>query len=155
MEKQRTITTRIGRLVISLDKTIRFPRGLIGFEDLREFALVVYKPGTPFHFLQSMESSGMGMLLADPFPFLPDYALKLGAADEKLLKMRSIRDLITLVTVSVPKGKPEDTTLNLVGPICINVHERVGAQIPQVESGFPSKMFLRELGDPQPRSANS
>jgi flagellar assembly factor FliW len=55
MDKQRqTINSRIGPLVVSADKTIRFPRGLIGFESLRDFALVEFKPGTPFHFLQSI-----------------------------------------------------------------------------------------------------
>ena len=54
MDKQ-TINSRIGMLEVDRDRMIRFPRGLIGFEALREFVLVEFKPGTPFHFLQSME----------------------------------------------------------------------------------------------------
>lgn len=156
MDKQRkTITSRIGTLVVAADKTIRFPRGLIGFENLREFALVELKPGSPFRFLQSMENPGMGLMLADPFSFLPAYEIRLAAAEERILKVRSIRDLVILVTVTVPKGNPEGTTLNLTGPICINVQERLGLQSPQVDLTFPSRVFLKDLDSLEQKSANS
>ena len=141
--------------MVSADKTIRFPRGLIGFESLRDFALVEFKPGTPFHFLQSMEIPGMGMMLADPFSFLPDYQIRLAAVEERLLKVKSIRDLVILVSVTVPKGDPQGSTLNLTGPICVNVQERLGLQSPQVELGFPSRVLLRDLGNDDRQSANS
>ena len=156
MDKQRqTINSRIGPMVISSDKTIRFPRGIIGFESLREFALVEFKPGTPFHFLQSLEMPSMGMMLADPFSFLPEYEIRLAAAEERILRVRSIRDLVILVSVTVPKGDPQGSTLNLTGPICVNVQERLGLQSPQVELGFPSRVLLRDLGDGDRRLANS
>ena len=156
MDKQRqTINSRIGQLVISSDKTIRFPRGIIGFESLREFALVEFKPGTPFHFLQSLEMPSMGMMLADPFPFLPNYEIRLAAAEERILRVRSIRDLVILVSVTVPKGDPQGSTLNLTGPICVNVQQRLGLQSPQVELGFPSRVLLRDLGNEDRRLVNS
>lgn len=156
MDKQRqTISSRIGPLVISVDKTIRFPRGLIGFENLRDFALVEFKPGTPFHFLQSLEMPGMGMMLADPFSFLPGYEIRLAAAEERILKVESIRDLVVLVSVTVPKGNPEGTTLNLTGPICVNVLRRIGLQSPQIDMGLPSKILLKDLGPPDRHLANS
>lgn len=156
MDKQKyTINSRIGTLVIDRGKTIRFPRGLIGFESLREFALVEFKPGTPFHFLQSLELPGMGMMLADPFSFLPQYEIHLAAAEERILKVRSIRDLIILVTVTVPKGNPEGTTLNLTGPVCVNVQERLGLQSPQIDLRLPARVLLKDLGEPDRQSANS
>lgn len=149
MDKQRiSINSRIGKLEVDRDRMIRFPRGLIGFEALREFVLVEFKPGTPFHFLQSVEVPGMGMMLADPFPFLPDYEIRLGTAEEKLLKVRSIRDLVILVSVTVPKGDPEGTTLNLTGPVCVNVRERLGLQAPQADLPFPPRVLLQDLGEP-------
>ena len=156
MDKHRqTITSRIGPISVSMDKTVRFPRGLIGFETLREFALVEFKPGSPFHFLQSMEMPGMGMMLADPFSFLPDYEIRLASVEERLLKVKSIRDLVILVTVTVPKGDPEGCTLNLTGPICVNVQERLGLQSPQTDLPYPSRVLLRELGGGDRRLANS
>ena len=156
MDKHRhTVNSRIGPISVSTDKTIRFPRGLIGFESLREFALVEFKPGSPFHFLQSMEMPGMGMMLADPFSFLPGYEIRLAAVEERILKARSVRDLVILVSVTVPKGDPGGSTLNLTGPICVNVKERLGLQSPQTDLSFPARVFLRDLGGGDKRLANS
>lgn len=156
MDKHRqTINSRIGPLEVSADKTIYFPRGLIGFESLRQFVLVEFKPGSPFHFLQSLETPGMGMMLADPFSFLPGYEIRLAAAEERILKVTSIRDLVVLVSVTVPKGDPLASTLNLTGPICVNVHERLGLQSPQVESEFPARVLLRDLGERDKRLVDS
>ena len=156
MDKHRhTINSRIGPISVSVDKTIRFPRGIIGFENLREFALVEFKPGSPFHFLQSMEMPGMGMMLADPFSFLPGYEIRLASVEERILKVKSVRDLVILVSVTVPKGNPEGSTLNLTGPICVNVQERLGLQSPQTDLALPSRILLRELGGADKRLANS
>ncbi len=156
MDKHRqTVNSRIGPISVSVDKTIRFPRGLIGFESLREFALVEFKPGSPFHFLQSMEMPGMGMMLADPFSFLPAYEIRLASVEERILNVKSVRDLVILVSVTVPKGNPEGSTLNLTGPICVNVQERLGLQSPQTDLAFPSRVLLRELGGADKRLANS
>lgn len=155
MDKRYTINTRMGPMTVEPGKTIRFSRGLIGFEYLREFALFDYKPGTPFHFLQSLENLGLGMLLADPFAFLPKYEIRLSAMEERILKVRSIRDLIVLVSVSVPKGNPEETTLNLTGPICVNAVERLGLQAPQVDLPFPGRILLRELGTKEQQSVSA
>lgn len=156
MDKHRqTINTRIGPMAVSLDKTIRFPRGLIGFESLREFALVEFKPGSPFHFLQSMEMPGMGMMLADPFSFLPGYEIRLASVEERILRIRSVSDLFILVSVTVPKGDPEGCTLNLTGPICVNVQERLGLQSPQTDLPYPSRVLLRDLGGGDRRLGNS
>lgn len=142
-------------MTVEPDKIIRFSRGLIGFEYLRDFALFDYKPGTPFHFLQSLEDLNLSMLLADPFAFLSKYEIRLSTAEERALKVRSIRDLVVLVSVTVPKGSPEETTLNLSGPICINALERLGLQAPQVDLPFPTRVLLRELGDGQRQSVNA
>ncbi|GAB1409032.1 flagellar assembly protein FliW [Desulfovibrionales bacterium] len=153
-KKRQTINSRIGPLTIAPHTVIRFPRGIIGFEALRNFALVEFKPGSPFRFLQSLENSGLGMLLADPFSFLPSYEVRLANQEERLLKARSVRDLIILVSVTVPKGNPEDTTLNLTGPICVNVQERLGLQSPQVDLSLPGQVLLRDLGEPESQTAN-
>jgi len=102
-----------------------------------------------------MEMPGMGMMLADPFSFLPGYEIRLATVEERILKARSVRDLVILVSVTVPKGDPGGSTLNLTGPICVNVKERLGLQSPQTDLSFPSRVFLRDLGGGDKRLANS
>ncbi len=64
-------------------------------------------------------------------------------------------DLFILVSVTVPKGDPEGCTLNLTGPICVNVQERLGLQSPQTDLPYPSRVLLRDLDGGDRRLANS
>lgn len=124
------------------DKIIVFPRGLIGYEDKCEFTLLQIREGAPLLVLQSMEDPGLGLLVADPFSFVPDYTLRIGDAEQRMLKAQSSSDLAVLVTASIPPGKPEETALNLLGPILINHQARLGLQVPQVESSNPARVFV-------------
>lgn len=86
---------------------------------------------------------------------MPGYEIRLAEAEERILKARAMRDLVVLVSVTVPKGNPGETTLNLSGPICINVRERLGLQSPQMDLGFPSRILLKDLGGPDQRLVNA
>ena len=144
-KREQVVHSRLGTLRVDTEMVLRFPRGLIGFEQLRDFVLVDFKPGTPFRFLQSLEEPEVGFLVADPFAFLHHYEVHVGAAEEKLLRLRSVRDMAVLVVVTVPKGHPEEASLNLLGPLCLNVCERIGLQVPQSHIAA-GKVLLRECG---------
>ncbi len=129
--------TRLGEREISPDGIIYFPRGLIGLEDKREFALLsVRDDDSPFLLLQCVTDPGLGLLVADPYSFLDDYDVKLENIDRKTLKIENVKQVAILVTVTIPRNKPEDTTLNLQGPIVINTKARIGLQVPQIEAGY-------------------
>ncbi|BDQ35699.1 flagellar assembly factor FliW [Pseudodesulfovibrio nedwellii] len=131
--------TRLGEREVSSEGIIYFPRGLVGLEDKREFALLSVKSDdSPFLLLQCITDSGLGLLVADPYSFLDDYDVKIENIDRKALKVENIRQLAILVTVTIPQDKPEDTTLNLQGPIVINTEARIGLQVPQTEAGYPT-----------------
>ncbi|WP_419787609.1 flagellar assembly protein FliW [Pseudodesulfovibrio sp.] len=141
MAKDRTkkIRTRLGDRVINLESTIYFPRGLIGLEDKREFVLLsVREDDSPFLLLQCVTDPGLGLLVADPYSFIEDYDVKLENPERKRLKLENVRQLAILVTVTIPPSKPEETTLNLQGPIVINTQARIGLQVPQAEAGYPT-----------------
>ncbi|HCF06096.1 MAG TPA: flagellar assembly protein FliW [Desulfomicrobiaceae bacterium] len=141
----RVIASRVGKVAVDPASVLTFPHGLIGFERLRDFVLVDFKPGTPFRYLQSLERAEVGFLVADPFAFLGEYRIQVGSAEERILKVRSVRELVVLVLVTVPKGRPEDTSLNLMGPLCLNVRERIGLQVPQAGMR-PARVLLRDCG---------
>nr|WP_321256480.1 flagellar assembly protein FliW [uncultured Pseudodesulfovibrio sp.] len=131
--------TRLGEREVSSEGIIYFPRGLVGLEDKREFALLSVKSDdSPFLLLQCITDPGLGLLVADPYSFLDDYDVKIENIDRKALKVDNIRQLAILVTVTIPQAKPEDTTLNLQGPIVINTEARIGLQVPQTEAGYPT-----------------
>ncbi len=142
MAEMKTIKTRLGEREVDLSKVITFPRGIIGFEDKREFTLLTIREDAPLLVLQSLEEPGLGLLVADPYSFCPEYTLRLSDAEQHLLKASSAKELAVLVTASIPPGRPEETSLNLLGPILINHQERLGIQAPQSEGPGPARVFV-------------
>ncbi len=138
--KELVIQTRLGQRSISADRIIHFPRGLIGFEQLQRFTLLQIKEDSPFLLLQSVDDPQCGLLVADPYSFMDRYEVKVGDSEQKVLKLESRENVAVLVTVTIPSGRPENTTLNLSGPVIINTQTRMGLQIPQTD--IPSHFSL-------------
>lgn len=136
--------TRLGLQRIDADKVLYFPRGLMGFEHHHEFTLLRMRDDSPFLVLQSMDDPTLGLLVADPYSFTTAYKVKVGDAEQRLLCAADVQDLSVLVTVSIPHGQPQKTSLNLVGPILINHEKRVGLQVPQTDNDFPPQVLLYE-----------
>lgn len=148
------INTRLGRRSVDLGKVIYFPRGLAGFEGIHEFTLLQIQPNAPMLILQSMEHPALGLLVADPYSFMADYRIKVSDAEQKLLRLKNVRQVSVLVTVSIPNGKPEETMLNLTGPILINHQLRIGLQVPQTETELPIQLRLSDLINAKKTSAH-
>lgn len=146
-QKEKVVQTRLGKQTISPAKVIYFPRGIMGFEEEKEFTLLQIRDDSPFLVLQSMSDPRLGLLVADPYTFLEDYPIRIGDAEQKLLKLETIRQVTVLVTVTIPPGHPEKTALNLSGPILVNHETRLGLQVPQVDGKFPSQVYLHPTVD--------
>ena len=138
--------TRLGRQSIDASKIIMFPKGLIGVEDQHEFTLLKIRDDSPFLILQSMNKPEFGLLVGDPYIFLPEYTIRIGDAEQALLKVQRAEQLAVLVTVSIPHGNPNQTSLNLTGPILINHTARIGLQVPQADVD-PPRLMLRLLNN--------
>lgn len=136
------IESRLGRKEVDEEKIVHFPKGIIGFEHLRKFILLQFSESSPFLMLQSIEDPSLGLLVADPFSFIPEYTLEVGAVEQAILQAKNHDELAVLVTVSIPPGEPDKTALNLLGPILINRVIKTGLQVPQPENSGPSRYFL-------------
>ena len=122
------IKTKVfGEIIIDDDKIIHFPNGIIGFPDLTEFTLIhdEEKGTDSIHWLQSLQEPAFAMPVMDP---LPDYNPE--ADDELFNVLGEIKpdELLVLVTVTVPHDLTK-MTVNLKGPIIINVSEKRALQI--------------------------
>jgi flagellar assembly factor FliW len=142
---ERAIETRLGPQTVHLDKVIHFPKGLIGFEDKKDFTLLQIRPDAPFLVLQSMDDPTLGLLVADPYGFLPDYQVRIGDAEQALLRVQTRDQAAVLVPVIIPPGRPEETALSLSGPILINHEARIGLQVPQAEEKKTGRIYLGGL----------
>ena len=134
--------TRLGMQKVALERIIRFPKGLIGYEGVRDFALIQIREGVPFLVLQSLEDKRLGLMVADPYSFVDGFTVKLNDAEQNMLNVDRPDQVSVLVTVSIPHGRPEETCLNLSGPIIINHEARIGLQVPQSDPSQPGKVFL-------------
>ena len=148
--KKILIQTKLGEREVARDSVIYFPHGLIGLDDKREFVLIPVRENSPFLLLQCVTDPGLGLLVADPFPFYPEYNVKLEQPEKKILRVENMRQIAVLVTVTIPRNKPEETTLNLAGPIILNTKARIGLQAPQIDSKMPTHYRLVSIPEPQP-----
>uniref|UniRef100_I2Q2V5 Flagellar assembly factor FliW n=1 Tax=Desulfovibrio sp. U5L TaxID=596152 RepID=I2Q2V5_9BACT len=137
-KNERVVETRLGRMSLPEDRVLTFPRGLIGFMGHREFTLIQVREESPFLVLQSLDDPKLGLLVADPYSFMTEYEVVIGDADRRLLCIETREQATLLVTVTIPQGMPERTTLNLSGPIVLNNEARIGLQIPQTDSRYPA-----------------
>ena len=127
-----TIETRIfGEVTIDSGKIINFENGIIGFPDLKQFALihdVEQGNNAGIRWMQSLEEPAFAMPVMDPLLVAPDYN---PMVDDEILKPLGNIDpdeLLVLVTVTVPKDL-KLMSINLRAPIVINVAERKAVQI--------------------------
>ena len=121
-------STRFGELDIADTDIITFPHGIPGFPDQKTFVSVISDPDSPFCFLQSATQAHLTFLLADPFTFFKDYEFVLddSVAGELGVSQEKPPQVFIIATM---KHKLEDMTVNLLAPIVINGHDRVGRQI--------------------------
>lgn len=125
------IKTKVfGEIIIDDDKIIHFPNGIIGFPDLTEFTLIhdEEKGTDSIHWLQSLQEPAFAMPVMDPLIVCPDYNPE--ADDELFNILGEIKpdELLVLVTVTVPSDITK-MSVNLKGPMIINVSEKKGLQI--------------------------
>lgn len=142
------INTRIfGEIEIADDKIINFENGIIGFPDLKRFTLLHdEEKGTNagIRFLQSIEEPSFAMPVIDPLIIKPDYAPEVN--DELLAGAGVLTDenMLVLVTVSVPSDITR-MSVNLQGPIVINVDEHKACQIIVEGNLYPVKFPVYDI----------
>jgi len=148
--KKIVLQTKLGEREVARDSVLYFPHGLIGLDDKREFVLIPVRENSPFLLLQCVTDPGLGLLVADPFPFYPEYSIKLEQAEKKILRVENMRQIAVLVTVTIPRNMPSETTLNLSGPIILNTKARLGIQAPQMDSKLPTHYRLVNAESQEP-----
>ena len=120
--------SQFGRVFIEENKIITFPQGIIGFEDLKRYAILVFEEYQPFQFLISVEDPEISFPVMSPILVNESYSPNISKDEVSLIGDFKDEDLIMYVIVSI-KGDITGVTANLKGPIIINQVERLGQQI--------------------------
>lgn len=140
-------TKFFGEIEISEEKIITFDKGIIGFPALKRFALLHdEEKGTKagIRFLQSLDEAGFSMPVMDPLVVKPDYDPQVN--DDLLAQVGEITpdNLLVLVTITIP-GDLTGMSVNLQGPIIINIEEYKGCQLVLDNKDYPVKFPIYEI----------
>lgn len=113
------------RLLVKNENVISTPLGLLGFEQVKKYVLLVTPEEEPFLWLQMLENPNQGFVVVMPSVVVPNYAPDINPADVEFLGIQAAGDALVLNIVTVRNG---EATVNLKGPIIINRNTMVGKQ---------------------------
>lgn len=140
-------TKLFGEIAITEDKIIRFARGIIGFPELTRFTLLHDEEqgdGAGIRWLQSLDEPAFALPVMDPLVVKPDYAPTVD--DELLADLGELNaeNILVLVTVTVPSDLTR-MSVNLQGPIVINVDERKACQVIADTEKYPVRFLIYDI----------
>jgi flagellar assembly factor FliW len=145
----RINTSRFGRIDVAAGDVIRFPSGLPGLEDCREWALLADATNDALGWLQSTTRGDVAVAVVSPRRFVPDYQVRIPRSE---LTPIDISDISQAQIVVVVGTTGTALTLNLKAPIVINLEGRTGRQV--VASGeLPLQYELTSARPPLKKSA--
>lgn len=134
-------TNNFGNLSIEKENIITFEQGLLGFEELKQFAIIDVEECLPFEWLVSVEDPIVAFPILNPTLFFSDYKPSLSKDDLVSLNIKKEKDVEMFCIATLDK-KPENVTLNLKGPILINMKNKMGKQIVLTEDYYSLNQLL-------------
>ena len=108
-------------------EAVRLPKGLLGFEEIKDYVLTSNPDEEPFAWLQVEGNATLAFVVMDPFLAMTDYQPDIPQADVDFLKLERPADAMLLGIVTIRENQPP--TVNLKGPIVLNRHTRTGKQV--------------------------
>ncbi|MBR6381533.1 MAG: flagellar assembly protein FliW [Lachnospiraceae bacterium] len=140
-------TKVFGEVEVADEKILTFDNGIIGFPDLKHFALMHDEEkgaDAGIRYLQSIEEPGFAMPVMDPLIVVPNYDPQVN--DEYLSGLGELTEenIVVLVTVTVPSDLTK-MTVNLQGPIVINSDNKKAAQIIVEGNDFSVKFPIYDI----------
>ena len=146
----RISTTRFGNISIDESRVIQMKGGMLGFEHLERYVLLMRDEKIPFWWFQSIEDGSIAFVVINSLAVKPDYEPVISDDEVKLLEIASPEDTVLFSVVTI-RSDPFKVTANLRAPIVINAKKMLAKQVILVESDYPvqhhiteNKVFLEE-----------
>lgn len=125
-----TVSTRnFGSIEVRQDQIINLEPGLLGFTRFHRYVLIEHPRESPFLWLQSLDRPDMAFVVMEPQNLVADYLPGPLPQVGQDLGVGTPEDLKVLVILTIPPGKPQEMTANLMGPVVINLKTRQGKQL--------------------------
>lgn len=145
-------TRMFGEIDIEDSKIIHLEQGIVGFPDMKDFALIFDADRgeeSVIKWFQSMDDPVFAMPVLEPHAMAEDYAPAISDELCGTLGGLTQENVFLLVTVTVPENI-EEISINLKAPIIINTDNNQAAQV-IMEQDYPVKykIYDRIKRDPK------
>ena len=140
-------TKFFGTIDIEDDKIIHFPMGIIGFENLKNFALIFdseREERSKISWLQSMEEPMMVLPVINPIDIMEDYSPVIEDELVKIIGDPADADILIFVSMSIPSDITK-MTVNLKAPFIINTVDRKAMQVIVENQDYPVKYEVYDI----------
>src|SRR5262245_35113018 len=135
-------TSRFGGVEVDENRLLHFPKGLLGFPNDLDYALIQTGERSGFYWMQAVSRPDLAFVICDPRLFVSDYRVNLKAED--LAAIGATDDEATQLFIIV--NKVDDVlTGNLQGPLVVGVATRTGKQMVLSEKRYTTRHPLMRL----------
>ncbi|WP_010166261.1 flagellar assembly protein FliW [Candidatus Epulonipiscium viviparus] len=110
-----------------MEKIIRFNKGILGFEEYKDY-LILEDESNRLYYLQVKEEPRIEFIILSPSLFKLEYSPEINEEYFEEVDATSEDELILYVIVKLAKDE-NDITVNMQAPILINVSKRLGTQV--------------------------
>ncbi len=125
---------KCNRLSINKENIITFEDGILGFGDVKQYVLLHMEECRPFEWLVSVDNPFVSFTILNPAPFFSDYS-PLESLDIASLGFGDAKNVETFCIVTLGKSAA-DATMNLKGPLLIDMEKKIGKQIVRTEDYY-------------------
>ena len=122
-------TLRFGQVTVPLTRVVDFASPILGFEGLKQFAILDHDEDSPFKWLQSVEDADLAFVITNPTIFGIAYEFVIPEDAVSLLGIEKAEDTLVFTLVTIPDNDPVKMTANLLGPLVVNQHTRKAMQV--------------------------
>lgn len=120
---------------VNPENIFTFPEGILGFEEIKEYCILLNEKVKPFMFMQALNGSDICFVCVESFLVCPEFNLTIPQKTVKTLELVSPQEALILSLVTVRK-KVEDITANLMSPIVVNMRTSKAQQVIVENSNF-------------------
>lgn len=122
-------TVKFGEVEVDKNSIFDFVSPIIGFNELKQYTIIDYKPDSPFKWLQSMEEMELAFPVTLCSFFGIDYQFDIPDEEAEKLGIESADDVFVCNIANIPSSNPEGATINMLAPIVINLVNKKAMQI--------------------------
>lgn len=130
-------TSRFGEIDVDESKIIEMrDGGILGFNKLNRFVMIIHEEGSPFHWFQSLEDGTIAFVTMNPFVIKSDYEPEIDDQTIEMLEVDKAEDIELMVIITV-RSEPVKMTANLRAPLVINRQKRLASQVILEDEQYP------------------